>query len=170
MNLNERGKRWWQMEEPVSPRGKMFHHRKMLAHHRNWREMVHHRSWNQTMVHCMSCWMKLDLADVSWMKKNEHHRYLMGQHKSQKKEPHRSWKKAMLEHHMSQKNLLVLRRNSKEQEEHHRSQKNQLVPHMSSKEGPMRHKSHMSLKGRQEHHILRLKRLMVRHMSWKAGN
>ena len=65
MNLNERAKRWWGMEEPVSPRGKMFHHRKMLAHHRHWRGLAHHTSWNQTMVHCMSCWMKLDPSDVS---------------------------------------------------------------------------------------------------------
>ena len=72
----------------------------------------------------------------------------------------------MLEHHTNQKNLLVLRRNSKEQEEHHRSQKNQLVPHMSSKE---RQERHMSLQERQEHHM-NLTRLKVRHMSLKAGN
>ena len=65
MNLNERAKRWWGTEEPVSPRGKRFQHRKMLAHHRHWREMVHHRNWNQMMVHCMSCWMKLNASDVS---------------------------------------------------------------------------------------------------------
>ena len=51
------------MGEPVSPRGKMLRHRKMLAHHRNWRELVHHRSWNLTLVHYMS-WMEHDPADV----------------------------------------------------------------------------------------------------------
>ena len=54
MNLNEMARGWWGMEEQVSLRGKLFQHRKALAHHRNWRELVQHRSWNQTMVHCMS--------------------------------------------------------------------------------------------------------------------
>ena len=85
------------------------------------------------------------------MKKNEHHRYLMGQHESLKKEPRRSWKKAKLEHHTSQRNLLVIRRRSREQEEHRRSQKNLLVLHMSSKERLVCHKSQ--------------RRLMVHHMS-----
>ena len=64
MNLSERVRRRWGMEEPVSPRGKMLRHRKMLAHRRNWRELVHHRSWNLTLVHYMS-WMENDPADVS---------------------------------------------------------------------------------------------------------
>ena len=54
MNLNEMARGWLGMEEPVSLRGKLFHHRKMLARHRNWRGLVQQRSWNQTMVHCMS--------------------------------------------------------------------------------------------------------------------
>ena len=69
--------------------------------------------------------------------------------------PRRRWKKAMLEHHTSQKKLEVFHRRPKEQEELHRSQKNPLVLHMSSKERTVRH---MSL------------RLMVHHMNLKAGN
>ena len=34
-NLNERARRRWGMVEPVSPRGKLFHHRKVLVHRRN---------------------------------------------------------------------------------------------------------------------------------------
>ena len=65
MNLNERVWRRWGMEEPVSPRGKMLRHGKMLTHHRNWRELVvHHMSWNLQMVHYMS-WREHDLADMS---------------------------------------------------------------------------------------------------------
>ena len=62
MSLSERARRRWGMEEPVSPRGKTLRHRKMLAHRRNWKELVHHM--NLTLVHYMS-WMEHDLADVS---------------------------------------------------------------------------------------------------------
>ena len=75
MNLNERLRRRWGMVEPVSPRVKLFRHTRMLAHHRNWKDLlVHHRILK--MVHHMN-W-KLDPADKSLTRKNELYKHLMG--------------------------------------------------------------------------------------------
>ena len=135
-SLSGRKKKRWRMVEPVSQRGKMIRHgkiltrhrkkfdhrtmlahhrtmsanhrkkfgqRTMLAHHRNWRGVVLCRSWSQAMELCV------------WSKK--------------KTESCRSWEKAIVENHKSQKILLVPHMSWKEKG-HRKSQKKWMVPHM----------------------------------------
>ena len=155
-SLSGRKKKRWRMVEPVSQRGKMIRHgkiltrhrkkfdhrtmsanhrtmsanhrkkfgqRTMLAHHRNWRGVVLCRSWSQAMEHCV-CWRKQELAGGSWPEERRHCRW-----SKKKTESCRSWEKAIVENHKSQKILLVPHMSWKEKG-HRKSQKKWMVPHM----------------------------------------
>ena len=135
-SLSGRKKKRWRMVEPVSQRGKMirhgkiltrhrkkFDHRTMLAHHRNWRRVVLCRRLSQAMEHCV-CWRKQELAGGNWPEERRHCRW-----SKKKTESCRSWEKAIVENHKSQKILLVPHMSWKEKG-HRKSQKKWMVPHM----------------------------------------